>query len=324
MKLVTYQAPTGPRLGALLPAGGILDLADATRRLGGGGPAFGSMQALIEAGDAAWAEARAAIAKAPAEAVIASAPLLAPLPRPVRLRDCSLFLEHMEAALARIARTKAAEEPDPDAAYAALMASGAYTINPTFKTKVVYYSANHLAVSGPEVDIVWPSYSSWIDYELEWACVVGRTASDVTPETARDHIFGLTIFNDWSARDVQLPLMETKLGPGEGKDFNGGYGLGPCIATLDEFDDPYALTMTAKVNGEEWSRGSTASMHHRFEDAIVQFSREKLLHAGEVIGSGTVLSGCGFELGRRLNIGDVVELEIEGIGVLRNRVVRAA
>ena len=116
--------------------------------------------------------------------------------------------------------------------------------------------------------------------------------------------------------------MEARLGPGEGKDFELGNGLGPCIATPDEFPDPYDLTMTARINGEEWSRGSTSTMHHTFDDAVVQFSRAKTLHAGEVIGSGTVLSGCGFELGRQLSANDVVELEIEGIGVLRNRVVR--
>jgi len=323
MKLVTYQADGGPSLGALLPGGRVLDLAAASQRLGGGGPAFASMQALIDAGDAAWAEARATIERAPEEALAkAGVQLLSPLPRPVRLRDCSLFLEHMEKALGKMARDLADAEPDPVAAHKTLMASGRYDLKPIFKKQVIYYSANHLAVSGPDVDIVWPSYSDWIDYELEWACVVGRTATDVTHANARDHIFGLTIFNDWSARDVQLPIMEAWLGPGEGKDFNNGYGLGPCIATLDEFDDPYNLTMTAKINGEEWSRGSTSSMHHSFEDAIVQFSREKVLHAGEVIGSGTVLSGCGFELGRRLSANDLVELEIEGIGILRNRVVR--
>jgi 2-keto-4-pentenoate hydratase/2-oxohepta-3-ene-1,7-dioic acid hydratase in catechol pathway len=146
----------------------------------------------------------------------------------------------------------------------------------------------------------------------------------VKPADARAHIFGYTIFNDWSARDVQMAVMAANLGPGEGKDFEGGYGLGPCIATPDEFSDPYKLTMTAHINGEQWSRGSTSTMHHRFEDAIVQFSRGKLIRAGEVIGSGTVLSGCGFELGKQLKPGDTVELQIEGIGTLRNRVLAAS
>jgi 2-keto-4-pentenoate hydratase/2-oxohepta-3-ene-1,7-dioic acid hydratase in catechol pathway len=121
-----------------------------------------------------------------------------------------------------------------------------------------------------------------------------------------------------------MAVMAANLGPGEGKDFEGGYGLGPCIATPDEFPDPYKLTMTAHINGEQWSRGNTSTMHHRFEDAIVQFSRGKPIRAGEVIGSGTVLSGCGFELGKQLKPGDTVELQIEGIGTLRNRVLAAS
>ena len=154
--------------------------------------------------------------------------------------------------------------------------------------------------------------------ELRWA--LRGLRRDIPPGRARDHIFGYTIFNDWSARDVQIAVMSANLGPGEGKDFANG--LGPCIATPDEFADPYALAMTAHVNGELWSQGSTGTMHHSFEDAIVQFSRERTLHAGEVLGSGTVLSGCGFELDRRLAEGDVVELAVEGIGTLRNRIVR--
>ncbi|MDE2012906.1 MAG: fumarylacetoacetate hydrolase family protein [Alphaproteobacteria bacterium] len=324
MKLVTFESGNGQRLGALIGAGSVLDLELAAARSGKPLPAFSSMLALIEGGASAWDDARALIAKPEARAIkpLSEVRLLAPLPRPTRLRDCSLFLEHMEKALTRMARTLAQSEPDPDAAYTALMASGKYSLKPIFKQQVVYYNADHMSVSGTGADITWPSYSEWIDYELEWACVIGSPGRDIKRESAKSHIFGYTIFNDWSARDVQFPLMETMLGPGEGKDFPGGYGLGPCIVTPDEIGDPYNLTMTARINGEEWSRGSTSSMYHKFEDAITQFSREKTLHSGEVIGSGTVLSGCGFELGRRLAIGDVVELEIENIGVMRNRIVR--
>jgi 2-keto-4-pentenoate hydratase/2-oxohepta-3-ene-1,7-dioic acid hydratase in catechol pathway len=188
---------------------------------------------------------------------------------------------------------------------------------------VIYYNADHNELSGDGDDIVWPSKWQWIDYELEWACVMGAPARNVKAENAYAHIFGYTIFNDWSLRDVQMQVMEANLGPGEGKDFAGSNSLGPCIATADEFYDPYKLTMLARVNGEEWSRGSTSGMHHSFEDAIAQFSRASEVRAGEIIGSGTVLTGCGFELDRKLQDGDVVELEVEGIGVLRNRVVRS-
>lgn len=322
MKLVTFAYRDEQRLGAL--AGDrVLDLAAASARPG---RAFASMLALIEAGPEAWDAARSLVTQAKPRALLdlADVRLLAPLPRPTRLRDCSLFLEHMDVVLMRMAREAAAKEPDPEAAYQRFMSSGKYTLNPLFKKTCVYYNADHTSVSGTGTDIVWPSYSQWMDFELEWACVIGRPGKNIRRENASDHIFGFTILNDWSARDIQLPLMDTMLGPGAGKDFTDSWGLGPCIVTPDELDDPYHLVMTAKVNGEEWTRGSTSSMHHRFEDAIVQFSREKSLLAGEVIGSGTVLGGCGFELGRRLQSGDLVELEIEHIGVLRNRVVRAA
>lgn len=317
MKLVTFtRAEARPRLGALLPNDAVLDLTQACS-----GEAFGSMQALIEGGEAAWARAREAVARSDISALHnrRDIKLLAPLPRPIRLRDCCLFLQHMVNAMGKLARMLADAEPDPASAYETLMATGKYTLKPIFKSQVIYYNADNLAVSGPEDEIPWPVKSKWMDYELEWACIVGRTGRDITPETARSHIFGYTIFNDWSARDIQLAVMDANLGPGEGKDIAGGNGLGPCIVTADELTDPYNLTMTASVNGEEWSRGSTGTMHHSFEDAIVQFSQGKTLHAGEVIGSGTVLSGCGFELGRRLSPGDVVQLEIENIGILRNR-----
>lgn len=320
MRLVTFVDQNEQKLGAIVEDR-VLDLTVA-----GSGPAFASMQALIEAGPSAWDAARVIVGKANTVAMtaIGDIQILAPLPRPVRLRDCSLMLEHMDVVLQQMARRAAAEESDPDAAFERIMASGKYTLNPTFKKQCVYYNADHTSVSGTGADIVWPSYSDYIDFELEWACVIGHPARDVSRDKANEHIFGYTILNDWSARDVQMPLMYTMNGPGEGKDFPGSWGLGPCIATPDEMDDPYNLVMTATINGDEWTRGNTGSMFHKFEDAISQFSREKTIFPGEVLGSGTVLGGCGFELGRQLSPGDQVELEVERIGVLRNRVVRAS
>lgn len=325
MKLVTFEASGAPRIGALTDDN-VLDLGRAAAIAGRPCDAFASMQALIEGGPAGWDTARDLVARAEPGALLArnAVRLLAPLPRPIRLRDCSLFLEHMEAALDKMARMLAEQEPDAQAAYDRLKATGKYSLKPIFYDRCLYYNADHNSVSGPDEDIVWPSDSEWIDYELEWACVIGMPGRDIAARDAASHIFGFTIFNDWSARDVQIPIMDGMLGPGLGKDFPGGFGLGPCIVTPDEIGDPYALAMTARVNGEQWSAGTTGSMHHRFEDAIVEFSRDRWLRAGEVIGSGTVLTGCGFELGRKLAIGDVVELEIEKIGFLRNRVVRAA
>ncbi len=325
MRLVTFEQSGRQKLGGLIGDAQILDLAATQKRQSGtDDPALASMQSLIEGGPAAWDRARSLIARPSEEDTVerSSVRLCAPLPRPVRLRDCSLFLEHMEKALKLAGQRAVAAAPDAETAERERN-NPRYVMQPIFKERVIYYNADAGSVGGPDDDIVWPKESKWIDYELEWACVVGKTARDVVLADARSHIFGFTIFNDWSARDVQMAVMAANLGPGEGKDFDGGYSLGPCIATPDEFADPYKLTMTARINGEEWSRGTTASMHHRFEDALVQFSRGKWIRAGEVIGSGTVLSGCGFELGRQLAPGDVVELQIEGIGILRNRVLAA-
>lgn len=322
MRLVTFDAGQGERVGALLGADRVLDLAAAGRMRGIDLPL--TMLELIERGAALWAAARDVVADAPIAAAIAldTVALRAPLPRPPRLRDCSLFLEHMEAALHAIARRDAGREADPQAAYERLIAEGRCDLKPVFRERVVYYNADHLHVVGPDTDVIFPPACDEFDYELEWACIVGKGGSDIPRATAREHIFGYTIFNDWSARDLQLPFMAANLGPGGGKDFANG--LGPCIATPDEFADPYALSMCARVNGESWSCGSTASMHHTFEDAIAEFSALAPLVPGEVIGSGTVLNGCGFELGRRLRPGDVVELEMGGIGILRNTVRQRA
>lgn len=306
MKLVTYQSERGARLGALLDDGAVLDLADAARSTGAVLPA--DMQLLIEQGPKGWDLARDVIEVAPDEAVRRDARLLSPLARPVRFRDCSLFLEHMEVALAKIARER--REVAPEGKF----------LPPAYKNSVIYYNADNLHIYGPDDEIIWPAHSRWMDYELEWACVIGKSGRDIGLASAAAHIFGFTIFNDWSARDLQIPFMSAGLGPAGGKDFANS--LGPCIATPDEFADPYRTGMTARVNGETWSRGSTASMHHSWEDAIVAFSRGNSIVAGEVFGSGTVLGGCGYELDRQLADGDVVELEVEHIGTLRNQVRR--
>ena len=143
-------------------------------------------------------------------------------------------------------------------------------------------------------------------------------------EEARAHIFGYLIFNDVSARDIQMREMQGQLGPTKGKDFDTGNILGPWLVTADEVPDPYNLTMVARVNGEEWSRGNSATMHHKFEDMIAYASADETLHAGEFLGSGTVGNGCGLEQGRFLKPNDVVELEIDGLGLLRNRFVKLA
>ena len=168
----------------------------------------------------------------------------------------------------------------------------------------------------------WPRYSERLDFELEFGCYIGTAGKDIPKERAREHIFGYTIFNDFSARDEQALEMMGQLGPGKGKDFDHSNVMGPCLVTADEIRDVYDLTMICRVNGEEWGRGNSRDMHWKFEDCIAHVSRSESLHPGEFFGSGTVGNGCGLEHMRFLEPGDLVELEVEGLGTLKNRVVR--
>ena len=139
---------------------------------------------------------------------------------------------------------------------------------------------------------------------------------------APSHIFGYTILNDVSARDAQMLEMQGQLGPCKGKDFDTGNILGPYILTADEVSHPVSLNMEARVNGERWGGGNSREMFHNFADIIAHVSASETIYAGEVFGSGTVGTGCGLELGKRLNPGDFFELEIEKIGILANKIVK--
>src|SRR3546814_17952215 len=128
-----------------------------------------------------------------------------------------------------------------------------------------------------------------MDFELELGLVIGRGGRNISVESASDHIFGITIFNDFSARDTQIDEM-AMLGPGRSKDFDGANVLGPCIVTNDAFNMADAK-MEARVNGERWGGGSTASMTYSFADLIAFISEGETLHPGELLGSGTVGTG---------------------------------
>lgn len=318
MKLITFCTADDDhrRLGALTGDGHTaVDLTAAS----GGKAAFASMLALIRSGPEALDEARRLVAAGLSRTVVdlAAITLEAPLPDPVRLRDCSLFIEHLQPALRGVARAVASDAEDPDAEYARLIATGRFDMPEVFSREVVYYNADHTAISGPDEVIVAPRETRRLDYELEFAAVIGLGGRDLTPTFGDGTIFGYTMFNDWSCRDLQAAAMESQLGPSRGKDFDRSNTLGPYIVTADEVD-PYGMELTASVNGEVWSRGNSSTMHHTFEAAISHFSRERTMYPGEVYGTGTVLSGSPIEIGRALADGDVVEIEADALGILRN------
>jgi 2-keto-4-pentenoate hydratase/2-oxohepta-3-ene-1,7-dioic acid hydratase in catechol pathway len=182
----------------------------------------------------------------------------------------------------------------------------------------VYYKGNHRAIIGPGDDCPWPPYSDSIDFELELAAVIGVGGRDISIEDAPAHIFGFTIFNDFSARDVQAKEMSAWLGPAKGKDFANA--LGPCIVTADELGAQPDLEMICRVNGDEWGRARSSDARWSWAEMVVHVSAGEDVWSGDVYGSGTPGGCCGVDLGRELEPGDVVELEIEGIGVLRNTV----
>lgn len=323
MRLVTFKADGGPpRLGAMLAGGSVLDL----RMAGGDAPEFVSMLALIEAGPAAWERARGLLASPSASGVHGAGTyvVLAPMSCPPQVRDFMCFEKHVIQAFGAAFRMRATRATSADEKAALLAQADSYRPPPVWYERPLYYKANRFSVSGPGDVIRWPAYSRLMDYECELACIIGVGGVDIPRGQAMEHVFGYTIFNDFSARDAQGAEMAGGLGPAKGKDFDGANAFGPCIVTADEIPDPYTLPMIVRVNGEQRSRGSSAEMRWKFADLIAYVSQGETLHPGEILGSGTVGDGCGLEHLRFLEDGDLVEIEIPPIGVLANRVVRGA
>lgn len=224
--------------------------------------------------------------------------LKSPLPNPTSLRDFYTFEQHVKKAF------ELRGEPVP----------------PEWYEMPVYYKGSHQSIIGPEDEVIWPSFTEKFDYELELACVIGKKGKNIPEERAADYIAGFTVMNDFSARDIQKKEMRIRLGPAKGKDF--ATALGPVLVTPDEIGNPHPLKMTARINGEVWSEGNSEKMHYTFVQMIAFASKEETLHPGDVLGSGTVGGGCGLELDRWVKPRDVIELEVEKIGILRNRVVK--
>jgi fumarylacetoacetate (FAA) hydrolase len=217
--------------------------------------------------------------------------LLPPVLHPPSVRDFYAFEQHVKNARAQ----------------------RGLDVPPEWYELPVFYFSNPAVIYGPEATIPYPDGTNELDYELEVAAIIGDEG----------RIGGFTVMNDWSARDLQRAEMKVGLGPAKGKDF--ATSLGPVLVTPDEVGD-LALEMVARVNGEERSRGSLADMHWSWDEILAHAARNTRLVPGDVIGSGTVGTGCILEAGdgRWLEAGDVVELEIERLGVLANRVVSAS
>lgn len=294
MKFVTFSVAGEDRPGVLdEKLTSVIDLS----------AAYPDLLSLIRAGDAGLDAAREHLA-APAQVyTLSDVRLRAPLPNPVRLRDCSVFEDHIQGGVAWAKRAGIDE-----------LAS----VPAIWYKEPINYKGNHLAIAGPNETIAWPTGCQKLDYELEIAVVIGKTGKDIPLTQGHDYVFGLTIYNDLSQRDASMELSG-RMGPAKSKDFDQGNVLGPWIATLDEFEDIYDLDMSASINGQRMGGGNTRDMYHKW-DRIVEHcsSRGETLHAGEVIGSGTVGGGTLMEFGRFASPGDVVELSIDGLGTLRN------
>ena len=317
MKLLTFNQQGSEYLGALTDTG-VFNLSTAAPE----DIAFSSMQHFIEAGQPALDRAYTMLASSSASIPSDQVDFLAPLPLPAQIRDCLGFEEHLKNSFESAIKLSAMAADDPVKAEQALRASGRFTVPEIWYQQPLYYKANRFAVAQSGKDVVWPAYSDVMDFELEMACIIGKKGKDISKASAEENIFGYTIYNDFSARDAQMRESPGLLGPAKSKDFDDSIILGPVIVTRDELANPYNLRMQARVNGETWCDNNSSTIYWKFSDMIAHISKSETLHPGEVIGSGTVGFGCGLEHLRFLNDGDIVELEVEKIGVTSNKVIR--
>lgn len=234
--------------------------------------------------------------------------LLAPLPNPRSFRDYIGFEMHMLNA----------------------SKSFGHTIGQAWYEMPIFYFTNHQAIYGPDDEILRPKKETKLDLELEMACIIGKKGKDILASEAKNHIFGYTIYNDWTSRAIQKREMELPLGPHKGKDFANA--IGPWIVTADEMEQymgengRFNLRMTSRINGVTVCDGNYNTVHYTFSQMIERASENNVnLMPGDVLGSGTLGWGSlienNFTVHRPLEPGDEVELEIEGIGILRNKVI---
>jgi 2-keto-4-pentenoate hydratase/2-oxohepta-3-ene-1,7-dioic acid hydratase in catechol pathway len=319
VRLISFRGDDGgARIGVHAADGAWIDLQAAVRAMAMAGGATGraavhlatatmpgDMVAFIESGDLGRSLVERVL-----EWVAATSPegvsvdpgtvhRLPPVPKPPLLRDFMAFETHLKNVYPKLGRD----------------------IPPAWYELPIYYKGNPQTLGADGDDVRMPRYEDVLDYEFELGLVIGRGGRDIPRESALDHVYGMTIYNDFSARIIQAREMSVGLGPAKGKDFDGSHVFGPCLVTMDDVGDPYDLRMRAWVNDELVCDESTASIHWRFEDLIAHASMSETLYPGEIIGSGTVGNGSGAERGVSLVAGDVVRLEVDRLGVLMNRVV---
>jgi 2-keto-4-pentenoate hydratase/2-oxohepta-3-ene-1,7-dioic acid hydratase in catechol pathway len=216
----------------------------------------------------------------------------APAADPSIVRDCISFRAHLEAYFKKMG----------------------HNLHPLHYKMPAYYKGSTARFFGHGDTIPWPCYTDFVDYELELGFIIGGTAHNITPEEADKLLFGVTILNDFSARDYQDPEMLLMLGPTQCKDF--AYAVGPWVTTMDEIEDLGGMEMKAWVNKELWSSGRSDTMRWEPRDLIAYISRGDTVLPGDLLGSGTVGSGSALELDRRPKSEDVVRFEITGLGAL--------
>ena len=272
MKLATYRSGRSTAIGIVdAEAARIFDIAAAARRDGASEAIFASLLALIDADDEGLDLLRTLLAKRGSDADLwvdlAGVELLAPLPEPRQMRDCMSFERHIRQS-GRGSQALRARRQGGDAAFQAIMQAPPAEIEPVYREIPIYYITNRFTVVGPATTVLWPRYSEVMDYELEVGIVTRRTRANIPEREATAHIFGYTIFNDFSARDRQGLEMQGRLGPAKGKSFDGSNVLGPWIVTPDELGDPQTLRVEVRVNGETRATGDTSGMLFSFEQIL--------------------------------------------------------
>lgn len=340
MRLITFTHGGIEQIGAFIESDSLvvrLQAADEAHQ-GRLNPHLKSMLSFLQGGtaarDAAEAAVEYALAKRPDGIVLGRSEmeLRSPVPRPESIRDFMVFEQHITNCIRKFEMPSWLASADEwvDGVFGR-KATLAYRRNRAWYQRPVYYKGNRFGVVGDGAHVTIPAYTKRLDWELEFGIFIGKTGRDIPADKAREYIGGFSIFNDFSARDIQGREMQSRLGPAKGKDFDTGNAIGPVLVTPDEIPDPYKLSMKARINGEEVSRGNSRGMHWTFEQMIAYVSQGETLHPGEFLGSGTATvpesgrnrRGCGLEMGRFLKAGDTVELEVERIGVLTNSIVAA-